>query len=326
MKQSIRVSLLLTALLVAAAWHMAGSVQSQQDVPQQEETQSRADHDCTLRVLLGGEVTELAMDDYLVGVLRAEMPATFENEALRAQAVAARTYTYRKMAEGTNPNHPDADACDDITCCKAYQSAPDAAEGWGAAAAHYEQKLRAAVTDTDGEVITYGGEPILAVFFSSAAGRTQNAAAVWQSDLPYLQSVDSPEDETLVPNYYSTVRLTASELRERLLSAYPDATLPQEAAALLGKVTYNDAGYVATVQLGSLTLRGNELRTLLSLRSPCFTAAAEGDALVFHVTGYGHGVGMSQYGANTMAKNGADYREILVHYYPGTEIEEYQAP
>lgn len=322
MKQSIRISLLLIALLLSAAWAAAGSAPDTdaQSAESDEKVQS-ADHARTLRVQLGGTVEELALDNYLVGVLRAEMPASFEGEALRAQAVAARTYTLCKMAQGENENHPDADTCDDIACCKAYRSAQEAAADWGAAAGKYEDKLRAAVTDTDGEVLTYNGEPILAVFFSSAAGHTQNAAAVWQSDLPYLQSVDSPENETLVPNYFSTVRLTAAEVRERLLAAYPDAQLPHEASALLGGLTYNSAGYVATAQLGSLTLRGNDLRTLLSLRSPCFTAQAEGDELVFHVTGYGHGVGMSQYGANTMASSGMGYEAILAHYYPGTKIE-----
>lgn len=321
MKHRIRISLALLALLLAAAWQAAGT--KTEPAAQDEPPAVSSDRERTLRVQLGGEVTEMALDEYLTGVLRAEMPASFEREALRAQAVAARTYTYRKMAEGVIANHPDADACDDINCCKAYQSEADAAANWGAAADEYEQKLRDAVADTDGEVIVYEGEPILAVFFSSSAGHTQNAAAVWQSDLPYLQSVSSPEDETMVPNYSSVVRLTAEEVRACLLSAYPEATLPQEASALTGEVTYNDAGYVATVRFGELTLRGNELRTLLSLRSPCFTIEADGDTLVFHVTGYGHGVGMSQYGANVMAQNGADYPTILAHYYPGTEIEKY---
>lgn len=324
MKRSIRVSLLLIALLLAAAWSLAGESTHQSAQPQGEPADPRADQVRTLRVQLGGTVKEMTLYEYLIGVLRAEMPASFEDEALCAQAVAARTYTLCKMAEGENPNHPDADACDNITCCKAYRSAQDAAADWGSTAEAYEDKLCAAVADTDGEVLTYGGEPILAVFFSSAAGHTQNAAAVWQSDLPYLQSVSSPEDETQVPNYYSTVRLTAEEVRQRLLEAYPDAQLPHDAASLLGELTYNNAGYVATAQLGSLILRGNDLRTLLSLRSPCFTAEALGGELVFHVTGYGHGVGMSQYGANAMAAAGYDHAAILAHYYPGTKLEPYQ--
>ena len=123
------------------------------------------------------------MDEYLLGVLRAEMPASFELEALKAQAVAARTYTLHKMAQGAIARHPDADACDDITCCKAYETAEDAAAGWAAGALYYEEKLARAVAETDGEVIVYDGEPVLAVFFSSAAGHTQGAGEVWQTAL-----------------------------------------------------------------------------------------------------------------------------------------------
>lgn len=260
------------------------------------------------------------MDEYLLGVLRAEMPASFELEALKAQAVAARTYTLHKMAQGAIARHPDADACDDITCCKAYETAEDAAAGWGAGALYYEEKLARAVAETDGEVIVYDGEPVLAVFFSSAAGHTQGAGEVWQTDLPYLQSVDSPEDDSLVPNYYSVVTFTAQEFRDRFLAAYPAAKLNGDAGSFLTDITRNDAGFVSTLRVGGVTVRGNELRTILGLRSPSFTVEVSGDTLTFHVTGYGHGVGMSQYGANAMAKEGYSCEEILEHYFTGAQV------
>lgn len=165
------------------------------------------------------------MGTYLLGVLRAEMPASFEEEALKAQAIAARTYTLYRIRGGGSANHPDADACDDHTCCKAYINAEQAAANWGSMAVYYEEKLARAVSETDGEVILYDGAPILAVFFSSADGSTQGAGDVWMNDLPYLQKVDSPETEELVPNYYSVATFTAAEFKSLILAAKPDADL-----------------------------------------------------------------------------------------------------
>ncbi|MBQ7713395.1 MAG: stage II sporulation protein D, partial [Oscillospiraceae bacterium] len=277
----------------------------------------------TLRVLRGGQIEQMAMDDYLRGVLRAEMPASFELEALKAQAIAARTYTYYKMKDGPIVNHPDADACDDINCCKAYKTAADAAAEWGSMALYYEEKLARAVAETDGEVLLYGGEPILAVFFSSAGGHTQNAAAVWQSDLPYLQSVASPEGEELVPNYYSVARFTADEFRALVRAARPDADLSGEPSGWIGAIARNDAGFVTSVSVGGAALKGNELRSILGLRSPAFTVERDGGAFVFRVTGYGHGVGMSQYGANALATQGMAAEEIVEHYFTGARVGAY---
>ena len=296
MKNALRISLLLIALLFLLAWRFAPARQaSDEPEPSGEVRRPDAavpDHTRTLRVLHGGAVEEMTMDEYLLGVLRAEMPASFELEALKAQAVAARTYTLHKMAQGAIARHPDADACDDITCCKAYETAEDAA----------------------------AGEPVLAVFFSSAAGHTQGAGEVWQTDLPYLQSVDSPEDDSLVPNYYSVVTFTAQEFRDRFLAIYPAAKLDGDVGSFLTDITRNDAGFVSTLRVGGVTVRGNELRTILGLRSPSFTVEVSGDTLTFHVTGYGHGVGMSQYGANAMAKEGYSCEEILEHYFTGAQV------
>ena len=285
MKNALRISLLLIALLFLLAWRFAPARQaSDEPEPSGEVRRPDAavpDHTRTLRVLHGGAVEEMTMDEYLLGVLRAEMPASFELEALKAQAVAARTYTLHKMAQGAIARHPDADACDDITCCKAYETAEDAAAGWGAGALYYEEKLARAVAETDGEVIVYNGEPVLAVFFSSAAGHTQGAGEVWQTDLPYLQSVDSPEDDSLVPNYYSVVTFTTQEFRDRFLAVYPAAKLNGDAGSFLTDITRNDAGFVSTLRVGGVTVRGNELRTILGLRSPSFTVEVSGDTLTW---------------------------------------------
>ena len=338
MKQDIRILSLIFALLWALAWAAAGrgapsdgphsgvpgpeAVSSNTEAGAESAAYARgtADRDTILRVSRGGEIEEMTMDTYLRGVLRAEMPASFEPEALKAQAIAARTYTLYKMRGGPIANHPDADACDDINCCKAYKTAEQAAADWGSMALYYEEKLARAVGETDALAVLYGGEPILAVFCSSTNGHTQNAGAVWQSDLPYLQSVVSPENEELVPNYYSSETFSAERFRALFLAAYPGAALSGAPAEWIRDIERSDAGFVTTLSVGGVTVRGNELRTILSLRSPSFTVDADDDSLTFRVTGYGHGVGMSQYGANALAQQGMTAEEILRHYFTGAYV------
>ena len=275
-----------------------------------------------LNVLVGDTVEEMTLGEYLVGVVRAEMPASFELEALKAQAVAARTYTLYKIQTGGN--HGDtADICTDSTCCQAYISEENARNNWGADADAYEEKIETAVRETDGEAVLYGGVPILAVFHSCSAGQTRASGEVWVNDLPYLQAVASPEPADSIPNYYSRVEFTAEEFREKVLSAQPEADLSGDMSGWLRNAVTDSAGSVETVEVGGVTVKGSTLRSILGLRSACFEWEVEDGRLVFFVTGYGHGVGMSQYGANQMAEEGADYREILPHYYTGVTVEPY---
>lgn len=276
-----------------------------------------------IRVKLDSEVHEMNLDDYVQGVLRAEMPASFELEALKAQAVAARTETMYKAENGPVANHPEADICNDIGCCQAYKSVESAAEIWGGNAGQYSEKITAAVRSTDGQVILYGDKPILAAFFSAAGGRTNGSGDVWVSDLPYLQSVESPEGADQVPNYYSTVTIPQEEFRRKFLSAYPKADLSGSAGGWFGAVERNASDMVRTIRIGGVEVKGTKVRSLFGLRSACFTVTAEGSDVVFQVTGYGHGVGMSQYGANVMASEGKTYREILEWYYTGVTVAPY---
>ncbi len=277
-----------------------------------------ADGARTVRVLLeDGTVEEQTMADYLWSVTAAEMPASFEPEALRAQAVCARTYTLWQMRHPGK--HERADVCTDSGCCQAYITREAAAERWGPLAETYEDKLEGAVADTSGIAALYDGAPIQAVFFSSAAGKTEDAAAVWGSELPYLTSVESPEGEE-VPNYRSTVTYTADELRELVLGAYPQADLSGPPADWLSDVAYTGTGRVETIKVGGVVLSGGAARSLFALRSPSFTVDCSEGGFTFSVTGYGHGVGLSQYGANAMAKAGSTWREILEHYYTGVEL------
>lgn len=280
------------------------------------------DAQTTVRVATeGGEVVEMTMEDYLWSVVAAEMPASFEPEALKAQAVTARTYTVWKMGAG-EANHPDADVCTDINCCQAFLSREQAAANWGTSAAAYTRKIGDAVAATDGQIMTYEGQPIQAVFFSSSTGRTEDAVAVWGNSVPYLVGVDSPEGES-VPNYHTEVTLTAEEFRSIFLAEYPGADLSGTPDAWFQKETATASGRVATLDVGGVTVKGTQLRSLFSLRSTCFTVETGADSVTFQVTGYGHGVGMSQYGANTLAQQGKTWEEILTWYYTGIEIAGY---
>lgn len=337
MRKYVVLSWLLLALLFIPAWLGAEPVETEElpIVPSREPDEpgdadqlpqplgGPLDSAVTLRVLIDGEVQEMDMGTYLVGVVRAEMPASFAEEALKAQAVAARTYTYYRMKNGGAAAHPQADACDDITCCKAYMDAQTAAANWGEQAEGYEAKLRAAVADTDGECVLYQGQPVLAVFHSSSAGMTQDAADVWSSALPYLQSVTSPEDESTVPNYRSSASFSTGELKTLLQEALPEADLSGPASGWFTGVRQNAAGAVTEITVGGVSISGSRLRTVLGLRSACFTMTFAGDTVTFSVTGYGHGVGMSQYGANVLAADGMDYREILAWYYTDTTVATY---
>ena len=276
-----------------------------------------ADGGQTLRVLMkDGAVEELTLADYLWRVVAAEMPAGFEPEALKAQAVCARTYTLWKMAAGSHGE--EADICADSACCQAYTDPAAAAEKWGADAEAYSAKITRAVSDTDGQVLTYEGEPIQAVFFSSSTYTTEDAAAVWGSSLPYLVSVESPEGDE-VPNYRSTVTLTAEQMRA--LAASAGAALSGKTSGWISSVSYTASGRVASLKFGNVTLSGGAARTLFGLRSACFTVRETDGVFTFSVTGYGHGVGMSQYGANAMAAAGKPWQEIVTHYYTDIKIE-----
>jgi stage II sporulation protein D len=282
--------------------------------------QGERDSASTVRVAMeDGQVEEMTLADYLWSVVAAEMPASFELEALKAQAVTARTYTAWKTRAG-EANHPDADVCTDITCCQAYLSWEQAAENWGASAEAYQEKISAAVAGTDGQILTYQGQPIQAVFFSSAAGRTEDAVAVWGNEVPYLVGVDSPEGED-VPNYHTQVTLSAEEFRATFLDSYPAADLSGSPSGWFQNTVATASGAVASMDVGGVTVKGTQLRRLFSLRSTSFTVETGEDSVTFQVTGYGHGVGMSQYGANTLAGQGKTYEEILKWYYTGVELE-----
>ena len=325
MRQSAAAALALTVLLFGGAYLAAGKHPAQETEPdggavREQSAQGQKDGGVQLAVKNGDAVEIMALDVYLQGVVRGEMPASFELEALKAQAAAERTYIYYQLAAGRKEAHPNADVCTDPSCCNAWLSEEAAREKWGGDFDGWESRIEEAVAATDGQVALYDGQPILAVFHSSSAGKTAGAGDVWSGDMPYLRSVDSPEGEETVPNYYSTVTFTAAEAKEKLLAAHPELKLSGTPDRWFGAAAENGSGRVETVSVGGTNIEGTELRRIFGLRSACFTVAADSESVTFRVTGYGHGVGMSQYGANQLAREGKTWQEILEWYYTGATV------
>lgn len=258
------------------------------------------------------KIRTMDIDEYLCGVVAAEMPAEFEKEALKAQAVAARSYAYYRK-ENPSPDHPNATVCTDFTHCKAYKSPEMQKTAWGDNAKKYSDKISEAVYSTSGEIITYNGEVAMAVFHSqSGSGRTENSKDVWGGDVPYLISVESHGEEN-APNFYSTQTFSLNEFSQKL-------NVKIAGAGDIGAPILSEGGSVKSITIGGTEFSGREIRNIFSLRSSCFKIIANNENVTFEVTGYGHGVGMSQYGANAMAKEGYGYVDILTHYYTGTRI------
>ncbi len=260
------------------------------------------DESTLVTVELDGTEQELTLSEYLCGVLMGEMPASFPLEALKAQAVAARTYTLQRMEAG-------GVLSDDPAECQAYCDPATAQEKFGDQWEEYLAKLQHAVSETDGQVMTYDGELISATYFSCSGGKTESAQAVWGGEIPYLVSVDSPGEED-ASSYESTETVDMETFLETLGISEPG----------VGEITYTDGGGVDTIEIGGTIFQGTELRELFGLRSTIFSMEISADAVTFLVYGYGHRVGMSQYGAKAMAEEGSNYEEILTWYYTGAEL------
>lgn len=297
-------SCLLPAVLAAMLAPAAPLSQEAETTQPPPEAESRM-----IRVLDGESVTTMPLEGYLVGVVLGEMPADFELEALKAQAVVARTYTCRRLL---TPKHENGQVCTDPACCQAYVSSEAYLQGGGTQTGL--DRVCQAVEETAGQVLHYQGELIEATYFSCSGGRTEDAAAVWGTDVPYLQSVLSPGEEQAT-HYTGTVTFSSREFLEKL-----GLSLKKPVESWLGKVTYTAGGGVATMEIGGREFTGTELRKKLGLRSTAFVMTALQDSITVTTKGFGHRVGMSQYGAEAMAVQGSDYRQILAHYYLGTEL------
>ncbi len=259
-------------------------------------------------------IEEVPLEEYIIGVVASEMPASYEMEALKAQALTARTYLVRQMIDGNDLNLPEGADVTDTVMHQVYKNDDELKETWGN---DYEWKIsrvRKAALETEGQIITYEEEPITATFFSTSNGYTENSEEYWENEIPYLRSVESPWDKDS-PRYEGDRQMTVNEFEQELGVQLADG----EVGKIISRTT---GGRVAKVEIGEQTFSGREIRDALELDSSDFDWERNGDNVVIQTRGWGHGVGMSQYGADSMAKSGKTYREIIDHYYHNVHIEE----
>jgi len=288
-----------------------------------EKQSSKKDSDETVKVFMSEDdfVLTITLEEYLVGVLAAEMLPTYHEQALKAQAVAAYTYLlYKKSEQQSAPDSQlkGAYLSNDAATHQGYLTKEERAEKWEGKAESYEKKLTKAVKDVAGKYITYEGKPIIAAFHANNSGVTHSAETVWGSEVPYLKSVTSVGDK-LSPDCIKTVAMTAQEFSSAV-SSLDSCELSGEAENWVGDIKKDNNGYVKSIEIGGAEFTGMKVRDELNLRSAVFTFEFSDGTFKFTTEGYGHGVGMSQYGADYMARQGSTWEEILKHYYTGVEI------
>lgn len=284
-------------------------VQQNQELP---ETEPVAEPMLIPVLLDNGETVQMELEEYISRVVLGEVPASFELEALKAQAIAARTYTLRCFEQGDKHT---GGVCTNYRCCQAYRDPEEYLRS--GETADDMAKIYYAVAQTRGQVLRYDGKLICATYFANAAGSTEDAKVVWGESYPYLKVVSSPEAEDSM-FYSERVSFTAEEFQQLL-----GERLSGEPESWFGNVSYTVGGGVSKIRIGAKFYSGVEVRSLLDLRSTIFTVSTSGNTITFETKGYGHRVGMSQYGADAMAVNGSSCEQILAHYYPGTSLEQY---
>lgn len=269
------------------------------------------------------KVEEIDLEEYIMGVVSSEVPANFDEEALKAQAVAARTFYMNKR------NNPCKDSKDkgaeicDTSNCQVYMSKEERMDKWSNKEKEGNwSKIQKAVLDTKGQVLTYDGAVLeYPQFFATSSGKTENAKEVFSVDLPYLKSEESKGEE-IAPKFKTDIKIPINEFINKINSRYTNAKVKMENLTSTIKInSYTEAGSVKEMKIGNETIKGTAFRELFNLNSTNFKLNFENDEVKVSCIGYGHGVGMSQWGANVMAKNGSKYDEILKHYYSGVEIQ-----
>ena len=270
-----------------------------------------------------GQTEEIKLDEYLYGVVSAEMPASYEIEALKAQAVVARTYTIYQIQNNGN-KHEGAYICDSYQCCQAWISKEDRFAKWEEDEREKNwQKITGAVNETAGKIIKYDGKPINAFFHSNSGGITESSVNIWGGvEYPYLKSVETSGEEGY-SQYSSEVTLTQEELLSKIKEKYPDVQIDFNVEDSIQILECTDSGRVRTIKFGNIQIAGTEARIILGLKSTNFVVNQKDGNIIFYVIGYGHGVGMSQTGADSLAKSGKGYKEIIKHFYTGVEITNY---
>ena len=322
---ALRLGLALLALLI---WFWGGrgqpAEQAMLEVPEAPEVEVQ-DEDFGEALLLlppegpqvsvlfaDGVVRQVGLESFLVGVLAAEMPASFAPEALKAQAIAARTYILRHTAEFGRPRHANADVCANPDHCQAYLSVDDLRVRWGANFDQHYQAIAQAVAETRGLVLFYDGQLAEALYSSTCGGHTQSAADLWGRDVPYLQAVNCAWDSH-APRFIATLVLGLQEAGVAL-NVNPYALRSMYA-------TYTMGGAIDRLSVDGRQFSGLELRQALGLNSATVSWLIDGEEILFSTLGFGHGVGLCQYGADCMAQNGYTAADILRHYYQGISIK-----
>lgn len=258
-------------------------------------------------------VEEIPLEEYVIGVVASEMPAEFELEALKAQALAARTYIVKQLLNEKKVGTPDGADVTDTQMHQVYKNKQELKAQWGADYEWKLQKITEAVAATQGKILTYDNTPIDASFFSTSNGFTENSEAYWTEELPYLKSVESPWD-TNSPKFSDRKVFTLAEFEQKLGVSVGDNNS-------VGTVVEKTPGQrVGVVNINGKTFTGREIREALGLNSTDFTWERKGDQIIITTKGNGHGVGMSQYGANFMAEEGKNYEDIVLHYYSGVQV------
>jgi stage II sporulation protein D len=263
-------------------------------------------------------IAKLPLEEYVRGVVAAEMPVTFELEALKAQALVARTYIMRRIAKGDFSHVPAGAYVTDTVQHQAHLTEQELKDRWGTIRAQLNlSKINEAVNATKGQILVYEGEPINATFFSTSNGYTENSEDYWNATEPYLRSVASPWD-TQSPKFMKTVRVRIDDFERRLGVRLSKSSLKNN--SFMKVIAQSEGKRIAKVKVGGKTLTGREIREKLELASSHFSWKVDGDEIIFTTKGYGHGVGMSQYGAQGMALEGKSYKEIVKHYYRGVDV------
>ena len=278
----------------------------------------------TIKVYITKEdkVVEVPIEEYVKSVVSGEMPAGFEVEALKAQSVAARTYVAAKRGRPCDIAK-GGDVCD-TTHCQVYIGKEERITKWEDKGQEYWDKISKAVDETKGKVLAYNKELVqYPQFFSTSSGMTENSKDVFSSDLPYLVSTESTGEEGVAPRFNGELKLDINKFVETINTKFQDSKLTvNNLSEQINIISRSDAGGVKEIKVGRATVRGLDFRLAIGLNSTNFQYTIINDDIIFATKGYGHGVGMSQWGANVMAKNGSDYSSILNHYYTGTELEE----
>lgn len=323
MRTSLIVCIIIAvSLILCPAAALAGSSSQDSQKVMALQTEETADGEyISVMSSSTGKTEKIKLREYIIGSVAAEMPAMYHTEALKAQAVAS--YTYAKKVGEQNEKYKesylgDADITDSPDTHQGYIDEKRRKEKWGDNFEEYEKKIEDAVDEVFGYFMTYNGDTALAVYHSNSAGRTQSAKTLWGTEIPYLISVESPGDK-LSPDYVTIHKFSKSEFKK--LAKNCDISLDGDAEEWVGELTKADSGYIMSVRLGSTEVSASKFREEFGLKSCCFDINYDDGEFTVTCYGYGHGAGMSQYGADYMARQGCTWREILKHYYTGIEID-----